>query len=336
MDRRSFLASLPVFSQLRWLKLADEPPSVAVFQYPYLQNVRDDRATIMWSTFDSGYGFLEYSEDGIDFQYARSVRRRTFLPSHTNLTYPFTQYQAVLNGLKSNTTYWYRASVDGESVNLGGDGFFRTAGAGPFSLLVVGDTGQATLEQFNLAARMSAESASFLLHTGDLAYFNGTYGQYQSNYFDFYRSLMSAMPVFATPGNHDYETRDGEPYLALHSFPTEYVPVADHGRYYSFNWGNAHFVSIDSAISLTAAVNNDGSMLRWLEKDLRSTRQFWRIAIMHHPPYSTGPNERDVNSYWVRTRVVPVLEAYGVQVKLSFVVTSTAFNAAVVFAAVRL
>jgi hypothetical protein len=55
-------------------------------------------------------------------------------------------------------------------------------------------------------------------------------------------------------------------------------------------------------------------MLRWLDNDLRSTRQFWRIVYFHYPPFATGANVNDIQCRWVREAVVPILENYGVQV----------------------
>jgi hypothetical protein len=58
-------------------------------------------------------------------------------------------------------------------------------------------------------------------------------------------------------------------------------------------------------------------MLRWLDNDLRSTRQFWRIVYFHHPPFATGPNANDPNSKRVRDHLVPIFERHGVQLVLS-------------------
>jgi hypothetical protein len=58
-------------------------------------------------------------------------------------------------------------------------------------------------------------------------------------------------------------------------------------------------------------------MVRWLERDLRATRLFWRVAVVHHGPFSVGPNQGDAEPPSVRTNLVPLLEAYGVQLVLS-------------------
>jgi hypothetical protein len=58
-------------------------------------------------------------------------------------------------------------------------------------------------------------------------------------------------------------------------------------------------------------------MIRWLDNDLRSTRQFWRVVYFHHPPYAGGPNENDVQCRWGRQFIQSTLESHGVQVVLS-------------------
>ena len=105
--------------------------------------------------------------------------------------------------------------------------------------------------------------------------------------------------------------------MAVHSVPGDTVPVADRGRYYSFDWANVHFVSLDSNLSLERAVTSGGPMLEWLNNDLRSTRQFWRVVYFHHPPYGAGPNQNDVHSLWIRQYAVPIFEANGVQLVLN-------------------
>src|SRR5581483_10806821 len=123
-------------------------------------------------------------------------------------------------------------------------------------------------------------------------------------------STMSSVPFFPAPGNHDYETPNAIPYLTVHSVPTDGVPPIDRGRYYSFDWGNVHFVSLDGHQSLERAVVGTGSMLKWLQADLRSTQQFWKIVYFHYPPFAAGPNMNDPHSALVRQYIVPILETH--------------------------
>jgi hypothetical protein len=59
-------------------------------------------------------------------------------------------------------------------------------------------------------------------------------------------------------------------------------------------------------------------MLTWLRADLLSTQQQWTIAYWHHPPYSKGNDDTDVDiqSTEMRQNAVPILEASGVDLVL--------------------
>ena len=317
INRRQFLAGLGALSTLSGRRLfAQSINSYSLLRTPCLQRTQQDGVTIVWATLGPGTGYIQYSEDGYGANFAEA-RSRIFLPQHTGLPYSYVQHEATIRDLAPNTPYQYSVLADGESISSPGSCCFSTAGTGPFSFVVFGDSGQGGAEQYALASRIAMEGSSFVLHTGDLAYMHGTFEQYHSNYFPYYGALMNSVPFFPTPGNHDYLSNNAAAYLALHSVPQDTVPFNDRGRYYSFDWGNAHFVSLDSNASLVSAIEGTGSMLEWLEADLRATRQFWRIVFFHHPPYAAGPNQSDEISSLVRESMVPILEKYGVQLVLN-------------------
>ncbi len=290
-------------------------------RYPYLQNVRSDRATILWTTLESvSSSSVQYSTDR-SFSRSAPARVREFLPAETGLVFPYFQHEAELAGLSAGTQYFYRVIADGENMTPGDELRFRTAGTTAFRFLALGDSGQGSVAQRQIAARMIQEEVALVLHTGDIAYPDGTFSDFQARYFDIYRDLMKRVPIFPTPGNHEYHTRNAAPYLAMHSVPTEGVPAADRGRYYSFDWGNVHFVSLDSNAPLVNAVNGAGRMLDWLENDLQRTRRFWRVVYFHHAPYALGGNDNDPETReltaMVRQRVLPILEGYDVALVLT-------------------
>jgi hypothetical protein len=90
--------------------------------------------------------------------------------------------------------------------------------------------------------------------------------------------------------------------------------------YYSFDWGNVHFVVLDSAGSDLSAKS---PMWTWLAGDLARTEQDWRIAVFHHPPYASGDVDSDDASVGggrlrdMRKRALPLLEAGGVDLVIS-------------------
>src|SRR3954471_11517917 len=99
---------------------------------------------------------------------------------------------------------------------------------------------------------------------GDNAYSSGTDAQYQSYVFDIYGEQFKTMPLYPSPGNHDYANVGYESATALTTTFAYYdnftMPtVAEAGgvaswseKYYSFNYANIHFISLDSYGTLNA------------------------------------------------------------------------------------
>ena len=90
--------------------------------------------------------------------------------------------------------------------------------------------------------------------------------------------------------------------------------------YYSFDYGNVHFIAIDSANSL---LTTNGPMYKWLKQDLAANKQDWCIAFCHHPPYTKGSHdsdrERDSGGIMrdMRAIITPLLEENGVDLLLT-------------------
>jgi acid phosphatase type 7 len=286
-------------------------PAAPPLRAPYLQNISADGATILWTTNEKGRGEVQYSVDG-DLSRTVAAQVREFPPSATSPR--IYQYQAELRGLNPGREYLYRVILDGVILKEGLR--FRTAGPSPFTFLVFGDSGTGGAEQARLARRMmDNEHPALVLHTGDLSQESGTLEQLDATYFGAYAQLMSRAPFFPTPGNHDYWTDSGAPYLAVQAPPTTGVPARDAGRYYSFDWGNVHFVSLNS--NLLEFPADAQRMLDWLDLDLERQNRFWKVVYFHHPPYPTGHHIDDPICAAVRDQVVPILERRGVQLVLS-------------------
>ena len=112
MNRRAFLTALGAVATQQKLTAArfselDDPtgppveePTLTVTRFPYVQNVRNDRASILWATFETGFGQLRYTADGVNFRYA-SAKSRTFNRAETGLFTNYVQYQVDLTGLES-------------------------------------------------------------------------------------------------------------------------------------------------------------------------------------------------------------------------------------------
>jgi hypothetical protein len=166
-----------------------------------------------------------------------------------------------------------------------------------------------------------ARETDLWLMLGDNAYEAGTDEQYQDAVFDMYPELLRRTVLWPTVGNHDAASSGpgGEfPYLNIFSLPRQGESgglASGTERYYSFDYANIHLVCLDA---MTSARSPSGPMLRWLEEDLAATDKDWIIAFWHHPPYTWGTHNSDLETELIEMRenAVPILESYGVDLVL--------------------
>ena len=288
---------------------------VRLRRQPALQRLHGRNGTLVWTTLQPGRAALEWSSPSAT--QTVSAATTIFHPERTGLSFPYYQHQVELEGLTPGAEHTYRVLMDNREAVPASDLRFRAPGEGDYRFLVFGDSGWDSWSQSQIAALMQQEHPNLVLVTGDLGYPWGTYAYYESNYFDYYAGLLKSVPFFPCPGNHDYYGDALRSYLEMNLVPSEGVPEEDAGRYYSFDWGNTHFVSLDSMGGLFEAVEANGRMLEWLDRDLGSTRKFWKVVFFHHPPYAAGPNETDAMCILARERIVPILERHGVHIVFS-------------------
>ncbi|HEY1337184.1 MAG TPA: metallophosphoesterase [Bryobacteraceae bacterium] len=129
---------------------------------------------------------------------------------------------------------------------------------------------------------------------------------------------MRRVPWFPVPGNHEYYTEGGAAFSAFQANPAENVALADRGRYYSFDWGDVHFIALDSDLLDPGVGRSSAAMLDWLENDLQaSDGAKWRIAYFHHLPYPIEHHLDDPVCEATRNILVPILERHNVPLVLA-------------------
>ena len=246
-----------------------------------------------------------------------------------------TEHAVRLAGLAPGASYFYAVGSADRRLAGGPDLHFTTApprGAErPARIWVIGDSGTANANAFAVRdAYLNGfrnAPANLWLMLGDNAYDTGTDAQHQAAVFDTYKALLGNTPLFTCPGNHEYYSKNPltgrPPYFDIFSPPTAGecggVPSGS-PSYYSFDYGNIHFVSLDSE---GPDRSPGGPMLTWLKKDLQAARgQRWLIAFFHHPPYSKGGHDSDSladagdRMIQMRQNALPILEAGGVDLVL--------------------
>lgn len=238
-----------------------------------------------------------------------------------------TEHEVELTGLRPDTKYFYSVGTATRIIEGGTGHHFITAptNARPTRVWVIGDSGTADI--YAAAVRDAYLEANdrhtdLWLMLGDNAYEEGLDEQYQDAVFEMYPGLLRQSVVWPTVGNHDaaqISAAGGFPYLDLFTLPRQGeaggLPSGTE-KYYSFDYGNIHFVCLDSASSTRAP---QSPMLTWLESDLTATDKDWIIAFWHHPPYSFGTHNSDweLELIEMRRHVLPILEDHGVDLVLS-------------------
>lgn len=211
------------------------------------------------------------------------------------------QWIARFTGLEAGALYCY--SLDGLSARAG----FRSAPL-PFSdaavrFVVLGDSGKQGPLQDAVRAQLDTVPFDLMLHTGDIVYGDGTQERYERDFFAKYADLLESVPVFPTSGNHDYQANRGAPYRQVFALPENGGPDGVE-RWYSFDWGDIHFVALDT--------EQIGSPQRaWLAADLARNKLPWTVVYLHRPPYSSGYHG---SSEQARRAFSPLFEQHGVEV----------------------
>lgn len=281
-------------------------------RYPYLQSVTTTSARIAWTATGDAAGTVRFATTSAGPWTEVVATAEAFTTTRTGDSEAYTALDATLENLEPNRAYCYEVLVDGAPVATGLT--FQTAWQGaerPIRILAFGDSGNASPEQLAVRDAFMQREFDLFLHLGDMAYGEGTFVQFEERVFGVYRDFMHRVPSFPTIGNHEYNTDNGQPYLDVYYLFEQALRETDQERYYSFDYGNVHFVSLDSndemllpiQLDLDEAIDDD--MIDWLRTDLSRSDATWKIAFFHHPPFSLYADRGD--NAGVLNQIIPAL-----------------------------
>jgi hypothetical protein len=249
---------------------------------------------------------------------------------------PVTEHEVVLAGLSPATRYCYSVGSTSQTLSGGNEAHCFTTAPQPGSTQPIriwafgdagfGDANQAAVRDGYLAHAAGRRTDVWLM-LGDNAYDFGTDAEYQAKLFDMYPSLLGNTVLWSTFGNHEGSSSSSAsqsgPYYDSFTFPTAgEAGGAPSGTeaYYSFDYGNVHFVSLNSH---DVPRSPSDPMLTWLRNDLAQNTRQWTIAFFHHPPYSKGshdsdnPADSEGRMQDMRENALPILEEFGVDLVLT-------------------
>jgi hypothetical protein len=173
---------------------------------------------------------------------------------------------------------------------------------------IIGDWGTGDHDESGTARQMFTAHQrtpfEFIIAAGDNIYPNGS-GRYFGKNFEqpFADLIKNRVNFYSVLGNHDVDAgRQDQCQYPLFNMGGQ--------NYYKFdrNNGLVEFFMLDST-------DFDRTQLTWLENSLRDSRAKWKIAVFHHPIYSSGKKHGSATG--LRKQLEPLFTRYGVNVGFS-------------------
>lgn len=265
----------------------------AIIKGPYLQDVTTGGIRVRWETDAGTDSRVDY---GLTASYGEYISGTYSTPLPDSGTY---LHEIPVAGLTTETTYHYKVSTAGLSSS---DHTFRSAvePTTPFRFAAYGDNRSDPTAHELIADAILASQPQFVLNSGDVVESGADYAQWRDQFFFPARDLFYDIPFYVGVGNHE----------GFSHWVTDFIYYPASDRWWSFDFGNAHYVILDT----NSAYTSGSAQYSWLVSDLSGTSKEWVFACFHHPPYSSGGHggEPDVQSY-----LVPLFETYGVDMVFS-------------------
>jgi Calcineurin-like phosphoesterase len=320
---QSGIASSDISFNLRLI--ANTNPVATLLRQPYLQSLTQTSIVIRWRTDVACDTKVSY---GLSTTYGSVITNNNAV----------TEHEIKITGLVNSTKYFYKIGTTSQDLQGDVNNFFGTSkppsGATPsnFRVWVTGDFGVGTASQIAVKNayknHVGTNIADFWIWLGDNAYSYGTDAEYTAYTFNQYPDVFKNTPIFPSIGNHDYADSGYQSSVSLGTIFSYFnqftLPSnAEAGgvasgteKYYSYNYGDAHFIVLDSYGSFN---NNTSPMYLWLQNDLNANTQKFTICYFHHPPYTKGTHNSDseIESVNMRQNIIPLLESKNVDLVLS-------------------
>jgi predicted phosphodiesterase len=262
---------------------------------PYIQSVTPGSVIISWHTAVALDSRVDFGLTGPDETFVADGALTTF-------------HEVELKGLLEGATYLYKVSSGGETSD---ESSFTTAPA-PGSELrfaVYGDSRSHPADHAAVARAVLRSDPEFVIHVGDIVHEGGDHAAWSSEFFAPAADLIKSRAIYPALGNHEYVGDSTA--LQYRSFFA--LPSANE-RWYSFDYGCAHFVCLDTCIPSNYARGSEQRI--WLQDDLAAAQDSpWIFVFFHHPPFTASDGHSD--DLYVQADLVPLFEGYGVDMVFS-------------------
>jgi hypothetical protein len=227
-----------------------------------------------------------------------------------------TIHQLTVSDLEPGTIYYYNIlseNAQGETMQSGPH-ILKTAmpKGEPFSFTVTSETGgYSGFDQsngqinINIFQQMRRYRPDLALFVGDIVNDGTNYGDWGKYFFEPGKDFLTTTPFYTCLGNHEKNA----------SWFYDFFAFTPPQNYYSFDYGDAHFVCLDSTDLIKPdsyprckeKIGPGNAQYDFLITDLQATDAKWKIVFFHYPPYVSGGYQvEDLRA------LCPVFEKYGV------------------------
>jgi 3',5'-cyclic AMP phosphodiesterase CpdA len=238
-----------------------------------------------------------------------------------------TLHEVHVTGLDPGARYAYLVRAGGAVL---GNGHLTTApdpaalaGAGPgpgagapLHFIVYGDNRSDPSAHAAVVRALAQTPFDFLVNTGDIVEDGGSAQDWQT-FFEVEEPILRDHALLLCIGNHElYDDAAGANFARYFGFSSSGVGAGGDapGPYGTMRFGNARFFFLNAMDDF-----GSGPERAWLERALASADSesglTWRIAVVHHGPWSSGPH--GPNKRLVEARIPELLALHKVDLVLS-------------------
>lgn len=225
-------------------------------------------------------------------------------------------------GLTPSTTYFYRVGGPGHWSRVFEVSTAPVAGSTePFSFGVTGDSRGYEDNAFAISQhRLLDRAVDFELFSGDAVVIGSAQAQWDQFFTQVegtfsVEDFLATRPLMMANGNHDLLSVN---YLAQFALPQDESDgeIGQGEEWYSFDYGNAHFVVLNDTVLDDAILGNQEAA--WLDADLAAvdrTMTPW-VFVMHHRPFYTCQSTHSPDTS-LRAAWQPIFDRYHVDFVLA-------------------
>jgi len=264
----------------------------AMYIMPFINTPDHSSGVINWVSRNDIQGVE------VNLRKENSTAVKTIHPTKTQLNKSSKWiYSVPLTGLTEGERYTYSFNFD--EVLYHGTFTTGTKNDSALKFVVYGDTRSRPNLHQDVSRAIAADSPQFVICVGDLTSHGNKLKNWRKEFFTPAEAYLANSVLWPVRGNHE---EDAVLYRELFNLPSNEL-------YYSVNYGNIHFITLDSHGSKEERRN----MLHWLKEDLETNRSQWTLVFYHVPTFNVGGHA----SKWGRKDVLPLLELHNVDIVLT-------------------